>query len=58
MEKAWTMIVEHFQSRGWTSLDAQSASSQNACRTACFGFIQNKQSREAIQEPLLCTDLA
>jgi hypothetical protein len=40
LERAWTIIVEHFYSVGWTSLDDQPAAGRDVGRTVCFGLLQ------------------
>jgi hypothetical protein len=58
IEKAWSMIEEHFFTNGWMPLDGQPMMGDNAIRTMCFGLIQQKTSKETIQDPMPCMSLA
>ena len=58
VEQAWAIIVDHFDSYGWMSLDGRSAASQNANRTMCFGLLEDRERRETACEPVPCMSLA
>ena len=58
LETAWALIVEHFGSHGWTSLEGASAPSHGAGRTISFGLISSGQAGEVNQCSVLCLDVA
>jgi hypothetical protein len=58
VEQAWAIIVDHFDSCGWMSLDDRSDTSQNPNRTMCFGLLEDRERRETGREPFSCMSLA
>lgn len=58
IEKAWSMIEDHFFAHGWMPLDDRPMLGDNASRTMCFGLIQNESNRETVRDPIPCMSLA
>jgi hypothetical protein len=52
LDEAWAMIIEHFCACGWTSLDSQPVSSQNAARTTCFGLLRQTEETRCCSGPI------
>jgi hypothetical protein len=51
VERAWAIIVDHFVSCGWASLDDRN---QNHSRTMCFGLVQAEHREKVAEETLSC----